>query len=321
MSYSPDGVNTQVLGPVSVASGEEADAMKARWKEELLKMKQGDTIKYSGGTYDIFRGTDEKGEYVYWGKYVFGGKTYSVGFQGNQDIVSGFLQSSLKQKLQALQISSSYENQYDEILSGYNYMTAMYASYVPNFPYIQRAPNIILQTPLETLMYNEIVRLQNQYSVSDSYDVRGDNLQARADLYKSINSFRFEKIRTLPDGAAKDAEVAQVRSISHELMQIAILQLQISAEMELGMEKITSIKNGTEIVTDFIPFVGTGVSAAVLFHESSSVSDRAWAFMGLIPYGKVGKYAGKIDDVIEITGGVMKKEKLVNSSLDSIFIF
>jgi hypothetical protein len=40
MMYSPDGKNTQVLWPVTVSSGEEVDAMKARWKEELLKMKR-----------------------------------------------------------------------------------------------------------------------------------------------------------------------------------------------------------------------------------------------------------------------------------------
>jgi hypothetical protein len=57
---------------VEVKSGTEADAMKARWKEELLKMKRSHVENYSGGDYDIFRGMDETGEYVYWGKYVFG---------------------------------------------------------------------------------------------------------------------------------------------------------------------------------------------------------------------------------------------------------
>lgn len=66
---------------MQVKSGSEAEAMTARWKEELLKMKRSHVDNYSGGSYDTFRGTDETGENVYWGKYVFGGRLYETGFQ------------------------------------------------------------------------------------------------------------------------------------------------------------------------------------------------------------------------------------------------
>ncbi len=321
MMYSPDGSNTQVLWPVQVASGAEADAMKARWQQELLKMKR-IHASYKGGTYDIFRGTNEKGEDVYWAKYVFGGRLYETGFQSwDTSTIIKYVETLLDQKVLASQRTSSYENQYDEIWAGYESTTALYASIIPNFPYVQKAPKIILQTQLEVLLYNRIVVLESQFSPWSSLDSRSDNLTERSQLYATLGKYRYEKIRTLPDGAEKDAEIAQARLIAHELTKIAILQCQISAEMELGTERINAIKAGMEFGVSFVPIASSVVSFVLLFDESKSLDEKAWELAGLLPYGKVGKYAGKVDDVIYLSGNVMKKERLVNTSLDSIYVF
>ncbi len=60
--------------------------MKTRWKQELLKMKRSHTT-YNGGAYDIFRGTDEMGGYVYWGQSSKNGIQKSTTFSGNMNVV------------------------------------------------------------------------------------------------------------------------------------------------------------------------------------------------------------------------------------------
>lgn len=184
----------------------------------------------------------------------------------------------------------------------------MYAQSIPNYPYAQKAPNIVLHNALETLLYNRIVVLESQYPSLSSLDARSDNLMERSQLYQSISRPHYERLRTLPDGVEKDAEVAKARLIGHELTKIAILQCQISVERELGIERIEAIKAGTELALGFIPIVNTGVSIALLFDESKSLSDKAWELSGLIPYGKSLKYVGKIDEVVELANSKMVKK-------------
>lgn len=98
-----------------------------------------------------------------------------------------------------------------------------------------------------------------------------------------------------------------MKFISKELMKLSIQLSQISLEIDLGIEKIESIKNGTEIVLSFIPVVSTGVSIALLFDETKTLDEKAWELVGIIPYGKTLKYVGKIDEVVVMTGGVVRK--------------
>ncbi|MEI6711882.1 MAG: hypothetical protein WCK88_07045 [bacterium] len=80
---------------MEVKSGTEADTMKARWQQELLKMKRLHA-DYSGGAYDIFRGTDEVGQDVWWGQSNKDGAQKIVTFSGNINIVQKSAQTLLE---------------------------------------------------------------------------------------------------------------------------------------------------------------------------------------------------------------------------------
>jgi hypothetical protein len=86
--------------------------------------------------------------------------------------------------------------------------------------------------------------------------------------------------------------------------------------MELGIEKIEAIKAGTEVVVSFVPIVSTGVSIALLFDDSLSLGDKAWELMGVIPIPALKnlKYVGKIENVVELVGGVVRKVE-INSTV------
>lgn len=68
MSYSPDGISVQTVGPVVVNNLWELSQQKERWRRNLLQSKVSHT-NYSGGAYDIFQWWSDEGERVWWGQY------------------------------------------------------------------------------------------------------------------------------------------------------------------------------------------------------------------------------------------------------------
>lgn len=70
MSYSPDAISVQTVGPVVVNNLWELFQQKERWKKNLLQSKVSHT-NYSGWAYDIFQWWSDEGERVWWGQYVY----------------------------------------------------------------------------------------------------------------------------------------------------------------------------------------------------------------------------------------------------------
>lgn len=105
MLYSPDGINTQVIWPRDVASWAIADAEKERLRQELLATKQSHT-NYQWWSYDIFRGWDEDGKAVWWGRSSKNGINKTITFSWNENIVRWSAQAFLESQ----NISSNFSS-------------------------------------------------------------------------------------------------------------------------------------------------------------------------------------------------------------------
>lgn len=65
MSYSPDAISVQTVGPVVVNNLWELFQQKERWKKNLLQSKASHT-NYNGWAYDIFQWWGDEGERIWW---------------------------------------------------------------------------------------------------------------------------------------------------------------------------------------------------------------------------------------------------------------